>query len=241
MVITVQNILTDALGLTGVIAIDETPSTSELNQALRVANMMLGAWSAQRLLIRSTTHLSFPTVAGTETYTIAPSGAAITAIKPIRVYSAFYRDSQDNDRPMDVVSVEMYNNLVDKLIASGPPEYLSYDPGMSQQSVSTGTISLYPSPDEVYTIKMEVDGYLTEFVNLSDTITFEQAYYEPLVYNLGERLFRYYRDAAVPVPQDIARMAHNSLNNLRTMNSSTVIAACDLPGKVTSYNIYSDQ
>ena len=240
MILQVQDILKDAMGLIGVIAIDESPSTSEYTQVLRTLNVMVDRWSSQRLMLRSTVALSIPLVAGKATYTIGVSGCDVTAPKPIQMRTGYYRDVNNNDLPIEMIDIITYNSINDKMIASGPPMYGAYDPGDTQQIINKGTLSVYPIPDTVYYFNVEVDTYLTEFVNLSDTVTFEPAYYEALIYNLAVRLFRYYRDANVQIPQDIISVANISVNNLKTMNKFTVIAASDLPGKISSYNIYSD-
>jgi len=97
MVLTVQNIITDAMGLIGAVAADETPTTSENTLALRVANTMIDRWSSQRLLLRSSTTLDFTLVANKAEYTIGASGADIAGGKPIRLISAYYTDSSSLD------------------------------------------------------------------------------------------------------------------------------------------------
>jgi len=240
VILLVQDIIKDALGLVGAIAIDETPTASEYTQAIRTANVMIDRWASQRLLLRSTSTLTIPLVVNKLSYTIGPVGADITSAKPISLYSGYVRDAGNNDRLVDVIDLNNYNNLEDKASSSGNVDYVAYDPGETQQAVGKGTVYVYHPPSTADTLYLEVDNYLTEFVNLGDTVTFEPAYYEALVYNLAVRLFRYYRDANIQVPQDIMMIAQNSINNLKAMNSVTMIAACDLPGKSARYNIMTD-
>ena len=241
MIVQVQDIIKDALGLIGAIAIDETPTNSEFTQALRTLNIMIDRWSSQRLMLRSSSPLTFPLVAGKSSYTVGTTGADVTAAKPITITSATYTDSNSNDYPVDIIDIVTYNNLGDKTISSGPVMYIAYDPGNTQQNTNKGTIYVYLTPDQAYTLSMEVQSYLTEFTSITDTVTFEPAYYEALVYNLAVRLFRYYRDAAAQIPSDILVISVNSLNNIKTMNNIQVICAMDLPGKTSSYNIYNDK
>jgi hypothetical protein len=179
-------------------------------------------------------------VAGKSSYTVGPVGCDVTAPKPIKLYSAYYRDSGSNDYPVEVIDITQYNNLIDKNVSAGAPEYVAYDAGDAQQTVGKGTCYVYITPDQVYTLNIEVDNYLTEFVNLTDIVTFEPAYYEALIYNLAVRLFRFYRDASIPVPADILMIAQNSINNLKAMNGTILTATMELPGKQGSYNIYND-
>ena len=240
MILQVQDILKDAMGLIGVIEIDETPSSSEMATALRVANVMVDRWSSQRLLLRSSVTLSFPIISGKPSYTIGTSGCDVTAPKPIKVYSAYIVDSGNLDTSIEVIDKLTYDSIEDKDISTGKPLYVAFDPGATQQTLNKGTFYIYYSPDKNYILNVEVDNYLTEFVNLTDTVSFEPAYYEALIYNIGERLFRYYNDAKVNVPADISRIAANSLSNLRQMNGVQIIAGMELPGKISKYNIYTD-
>lgn len=241
MILQVQDLLHEALGLIGAIAIDETPTASEYNQALRTLNVMVDRWSTQRLLLRSSTPQTFTMTAGKYIYTIGASGADILAPKPLKILSAFYTDMAGIDNAVEVIDRTAYNNLSDKHTSTGPTMYICYDSGGPQQTTSIGTLFVYMSPDQPYALSFESDCYLTEFVNLADTVSFEPAYYEALIYNLAVRLFRYYRAPADAVPQDILQIATNAINDLKNLNSVTILAGMELPGKVSSYNIYSDR
>lgn len=240
MILQVQDIIKDAMGLCGAIAADEAPSISEYALGIRTANVMIDRWASQRLLLRSTSPLSVPLTAGVNSYTVGLSGCAVTAPKPLNIRSGFVRDTGNNDNTIDVIDLISYNNLGDKEVSSGQPAYIAYDPGDAQQTVQKGTIYVYPPPSDGYTLKLEVDNYLTEFVAIADNVTFEPAYYEALIYNLAVRLWRYYRDGATPIPQDIVLIAHDALNNIRNINAQVFTAGMELPGKVAKYNIYTD-
>lgn len=239
MNMTVQDILIDALGLIHVIAIDETPETSELNNALRAANVMLDSWSAHGLMLRSNTTLVIPLTGSKSSYTVGLSGCDVTTSKIMEVSSGYVTDS-NTDHPLEVWTKEQYDTLEDKNVSTSRPIYVAYDPGSAQQSSQKGTLYFYYTPDKSYNATLEVQQYLTEFVNLSDNVTFEPAYYEAIIYNLAVRLFRRYHKAEIQVPQDLAVLANSSKNTVMNMNHRITYAALDLPAKVNKYNIYTD-
>ena len=239
MIVTVSDLLKDAMGLVNATEIDETPSSSEMAIALRVANVMLGRWATQNLLVRSDTTTSFSTQAAKASYTIGASGADITASKPLRIHSGYVTDGSV-DFPLEVITREMYNNLNDKGVSTARPEYVVYDPGDAQQAVQKGTFYLYSIPDKVYPVKIEGNTYFTEFVNMTDTVTFEPAYYEALIYGIAVRLFRRYSDDKTPVPADLAGIAAESLKNLKNLNAERVPAMMDLPGVGGGYDVLTD-
>lgn len=239
MIVTVGTLIQDAMGLCNATEIDETPSASDMATNLRAANAMLGRWSAQRLLLRAVTPIAFNTVAAQYEYTIAASGANITAAKPVSIQSGSVKDGTMT-YPLEVYTRELFGGLIDRETSTARPSYLSYDPGLAQQTTHTGTISLYPIPDKVYAVTLSVDGYLTELVNLTDNITLEPIYYEAFIYGLAVRLFRRYTSDKVPLPADLANIASSSLDNLRTINSERIPALMDLPGSRGGYNILTD-
>lgn len=240
MSVTVSEVLKDALGLCNALEIDETPASYDMALALRAANMMLGSWSAQHLILRSNQLLSFATTAGQASYTIGPSGQDITAAKPLRIESAVVVDATTN-YPVEVIADDQFEVLVDQATSSGRPIYLSYDPGDAQQTTVSGTIRFYYTPDKAYTARLQTHGVLTELTNYTDVLTFESEYREAFVYNLAMRLFRRYNDEKTPIPMDIVVMARDSINLLKTLNSDRVTAQLDLPGRPARYNVYTDQ
>ena len=239
MIVTVSDILKDAMGLCNATEIDETPSSSEMAIALRAANVMIDRWSTQHLMLRSNTQLVVPVTIGKATYTVGPSGADVTVGKPLRVLSGVVVDGGVNF-PLDVYTQEMFNNLVDRGISSGRPVYVAYDPGEAQQAAHVGTLSFYYTPDRAYTVRLEAQMYLTELVNFTDLISFEPAYYEALIYQLAIRLFRRYSDDKTPIPADLAGIAGQALRDLKSLNAERVVASSDLPGVKGRYNILTD-
>lgn len=240
MTYTAQGIITDAMSLFGAVAIDETPTTSELNLGLRVANAMIDRWASRRLLLRATVSVTVPLTTNKAAYTVGASGADVIFVKPAKLISGYLRDSGNNDVPLEVIDKSIYDTFGDKAVSTGKPEYVAYDPGLAQQAAQKGTFYFYYTPSTNYTAYLDVDAYLTEFANLSDNVSFEPAYYEALIYNLAVRLFRHYREASIPIPADIQLIANNTLSDLRSLNSVPFIAGMEFPGKVSKYNIYTD-
>jgi hypothetical protein len=239
MSVTAQEIIVEALGIIGAIAIDETPETSELNAALKSLNMMIDSWGAQSLMLRDTTTVTHALTAGVNSYTIAASAAVITAAKPIMVVDAFTRDGSDIDTPLSIIQRQEYNSFSQKSDSDSTPQYLYYDSG--SLSTALGTIYLYPPPDDGNTLYMDYTAYLSNLATLATTVTLEPAYYEALSYNLAVRLFRRYHDAKVAIPPDVVALAVSSKRIVEAMNSKRVVARLDLPPTHGRYNVLTDQ
>jgi len=237
----VQDVLLDAMGLINATEIDETPSSSEMAVALRTANVMIGRWSSQRLLLRSETELTFTCTGGKHTYSVGTAGTndIVVPSKVLNLRSAYITDASI-DHGMDVITKTQYDSMEDKNVSTARPLYIAYDPGAAQQSSQSGNFYLYYTPDKNYPMTLEVEYYLNELGNFTDSVTFEPVYYEALIYNLAVRLFRRYHASNVPVPPDLAAIASNAITNLKTMNSVKILAGLDVPGKVSKWNIYTD-
>ena len=236
MTLTVADVVKDAMGLIGAVEIDETPSASEMNIALRALNVMIDSWSSQHLMLQASTSVEFILIEGKAKYTTLDTGGP----KIIRVNSGYVTDDGGCDDNLEVQTKEFYDSIQDKNLTYGVPQYICFSPGSTQQAVPSDDLYLYYTPDKAYLCHLECDIYLTEFTKLTDIVTFAPAYYEALIYNLATRLFRRYSDDKTPVPQDIAMIAHNAISTLKNMNSQPVICGFDFVGMRTKNNIYTD-
>ena len=239
---TVTDVIKDAMGIIGAIAMDEAPSASEMQICLRALNVMLDHWSAHKLMIRASVMENFPITQSVAAYTIG-SGGTFNTSKPYDILYGFTRDQNKNDRNLEVITKQQYDSYEDKTISSSCPDYLAYDPGVTQQSSQLGTIYLYPFPDRsVYTLYIASHKMLTDFTGITDTVTFEPVYSEALSYNLAVRIWRRFRPINQDIPLDIIHFAEDSLRTIQRLNSTIPRASMDLPGQKsgTGYNILSD-
>jgi hypothetical protein len=239
---TVTDVIKGAMSVIGVIAMDEAPSASEMQTGLRVLNTMLEHWSAQSLMVRASVLENFPISKNVAAYTIG-IGGTFNTFKPYDVLYGYTRDINGNDRNVEVITKQRYDSFEDKTISASIPDYLAYDPGLTQQSSQLGTIYLYPFPDQdTYTLFMASQKMLTDFTGITDTVTFEPMYSEALSYNLAVRLWRLFRPITQSIPLDIIHFAEDSLRTIQRVNSTIPRASMDLPGQKTGtgYNILSD-
>ena len=239
---TAQDLITMSMQLGGILGIDESPTANQLTFSLNLLNSMIDSWAGRALLTSAQIQESFPLTAGQVSYTIGVGGVFNTT-KPFEIVSAFVRDVNNLDYPVDIVPRNTYASYDDKSIAgnAGTPMALFYDPGQTQQSVQTGTIYMYPIPDNstTYTLFIISEKAFTEFASLSTTVTFPPVYIKALLYNLAAEL-----DIAFgkPVSKDIADEAHESeriLENVNSRNRKGVVGF-SFPGQQFSYNIFSD-
>lgn len=201
----------------GLIQSGEIPTVDEYADALSALNLMVNTWAARKLLSTSLTAENFPISAGVASYTIGVGGTFNTS-KPTQIRGAFIRDANNIDSPLQAnATMDMYLSMPDKSQASGIPFMLFYDPGVTQQSVQTGTIYLYPAPDvSSYKLYLECVKPFTQFTAITDVVTFPLSYLEALKYNLAVRLAPEFGRG---VPPEIAIMAKETMDTIMRMNS----------------------
>jgi hypothetical protein len=237
---TVGDIIRAALRKINVGAQGEPMSAIDANDGLEALNDMLGLWSARKIIVRGMTQENFPLTAAVFSYTIGATGVFATP-KPYRITSAFVRDTNLVDTPIDIITVAEFDSYEDKAISSARPWALAYDPGAAQQAAQLGTIFLYPTPDAstAYRLYIESQKAFTNFPNIAATVTFEEVYSEALKYNLAIRLYREYHEHGKPIPSDLTYLADRAMCVIEKLNAEQVHSIIEVPSRRGVFNIYT--
>jgi hypothetical protein len=219
----------------------ETPTANQLSSGLDTLNLMLDSWGGESLLPVAQIRESFTLTANQSNYTVGPTGANLTTGYIFNISSGFIRDSNNYDSTLTVVPREAYDSHSDKAVSTNTavPRELFYDPGVTQEANSMGTIYLYPTPDAAYTLFVESNKGFSQYANLSDSINFPPGWKRALVYSLCIELATAYgRD----VPPEILKIAKDSLDIIKNINArnKTVRSSFSFPsGQSRSFNILS--
>jgi hypothetical protein len=242
MIIQVQQLIETALQDIGAVAKSEIPTSDEMTDGLTKRGLMIDAWSVRSLMVLGAVLEGFPLTPGKSAYTIGLGGDFNTS-RPSSVTDAYIRDGNGSDTPVDILTSDEFYALGDKAIATGRPQGLWLDPGLTQAANPLGVINLYPAPDPStpYTLYAGEQKALTEFANLTDAVTFQPAYYEALEYNLAVRLWPQYHDSGKPIESDLKILAAEAVRTIETMNAKRVTATIEAPGKRSGYNVYTGE
>jgi hypothetical protein len=238
MIVQVQQLIKMALQDVGAIAKSEAPSADEASDALFKLNVMIDAWSVRRLMVLAAVMESFALVAGKASYTIGPAGDFATS-KPSKITDAFIRDGSGTDSGLDILDQTEWFSITDKVLSTGRPIALYFDPGLTEQESPLGVLNFYLNPDNTtaYTAYLGEQKPLPEFSWLTDVVSFQPAYYEALEYNLAIRLWRQYHEEGRPIPEDMLYLARESMRVVENMNATQVTATIEAPGKMKPYTI----
>jgi len=208
---TAQEIIEDALADIGAVDPLETLTANEAAHGLRKLNELLESWSNESLAVYQILQEGFATVAGTGSYTIG-SGATWNTTRPLRIESAFLRDSAANDTPLAVLNREEYDSIPLKTTQYRPEE-LFYYPTAAQ-----GTVYLRGVPDAVYTVYLNSHKQLQSFTALTTTVVLPPGYLRAIKSNLALDLAPGYNKTQSVL---LAAIARDSKAAIKRINSRT--------------------
>lgn len=214
-------LISDALGLLGVIDPIEAVEPEDAALGLRVLNRMIDARNVEQALAYAVEYTSFTLPASTTSRTIGPSGADITLARPLRVETGGYATVSGIDYPMHVLTREEYAEVPLKTVGSVAPCGVYY-----QASSPNGTLYFALPVIEAATIKLPFVVKLSTFATTAASVTLVEGYESFLVHELAIALSPYYR---APVSPDIRDEASRLRRLLKRQNTQVPTMETDLP------------
>lgn len=229
---TVREILTEALEIIGVYAAEQTPSSTDIDTALKSFTQLREQWSNERLFHPTQVIQTFAWGSGVASKTIGAAGNFVTSYgKPHAIEHAFIRDSNSNDYQLRLITNLDYEDLVIKAQQSTLPGFLRYDMGSTN---ATGTLYLWPVPSQSLTLGIASIQNLLVYA-VDDTFTDPTGYQEAITYNLAIRLCVKF---GLPVPQGIKDLAAEAKTTIKRTNLD--MEEMDLPAGYGGQGRYWD-
>jgi len=205
----------------------QEPTPQEYKDCLEALNLMLDSWSADIAEVFSYTREEFTMTPGTAEYTIGDAGDFDT-VRPKEILSAFVQyPGANNKYGIDVVGQERYDyqNLAN---TPGRPRKMYYNP-----TYPLGTLFFYYSPNAAFTLTLKTKKALGVYTSINDEITLPQEYNEAIVFNL---ILRISDEFGFAVPNDIKRMAKESINIVKKLNFNNLFEDANLDGMLRKIN-----
>lgn len=177
---TAISMLTRSMRLIGAIGKGETPDEDEATDGLSALNTMLDSWRLERLLVYQILQTSHTWPASTTSRTIG-TGGNLNVARPVKIDSAFVRDSNNQDFQMEILEDRtQYDGIAIKSTTSTFPDLLFYD-----TAFPLGTIYVYPVPSEQVTLLLNTWQALQSFSSLTTTLALPPGYQRAIEYGLG--------------------------------------------------------
>lgn len=193
-----------ALIRAGVIASGETPTASELSDAVTTLSDMLDSWSLEALTVFGTTEHVI-SLTGAQQFTIGPSGDVV-ATRPIAVRSAFVRQGEA-DTPLSLCSPEYMDDFGCK-DSAGQGYWISFE-----GSTPDATVRLWPVPDGE--LHLRVSQPMVQITDINDELDLPPGWFHAMALNLAVHLCEEYGFA---LAQGLVETAQTAKANIKRAN-----------------------
>lgn len=226
---TPRDLIKSALQLGNIIDPVEDVDADEISALFDRLNRMIGNWSTNGALIYADTLISHVLTANDGEYTIG-SGGDINTTRPIKINTAYIRDSSNYDEPLEIIDEHKYSQIYLKSLKASRPDYLYYNPDFP-----LGTVKIWPLPSLAFTLFMDVNQPLTAFTGLSQTISLPPGYEEAIEYNFLKRIIGSYNKKLTPEQADIADDSLADIKRANRMNDRFESDVCVPAGQGGTY------
>lgn len=183
-----------ALRKLGVVALDQTPSSTEYTNGTLALNALIGEFRTKGLQIWQRTTYTMSLTNGTSSYLIG-SGQTLNTPYPLHLLQVVRADANQGTRiPVDVIADYNFNLLPTN--SSGVPIQVTYQP-----RVNVGTVKVWPTPDSYaetnVTLTLTYLRPIEYFSASTDTADFPEEWVSAIIYNLAVRMAPEY---GIPLP-----------------------------------------
>ena len=225
---TVTDLIKQSLRTLRAIAPDETPTATELSDALILLNNMIELWTVERCFIYETTRSVHDLTAAKQSYTIG-TGGDFNVNRPINITSAGIILDPGLSNPLEVPMEVLRHSdewaaIVNKTLNSTYPRKIYYNP-----SYPLGTIYLWPIPaSSTPDLVLYVWTLLSAFAAVGSTVALPPGYFLALQYNLAVLLSDEY---GVTLSKTVIDKASEFKEIVKTVNlpASVPILVTDYP------------
>ena len=209
---TAQEIITQALINIGELGQGEDPSTEDLNNALVRLNGILGSWSTERLSLYTVKRGQVTLVAGTQDYTLGPTGTFTTYGRPVLIQTAAIIIPGTTIRfQMNMLTAKQWSIIPEKGVQGVLPTDFYQDgeyPNMG--------FHVAPIPTGTPAMEFYFWAELTQFASLSAELSMPPGYLDALTYTLMLHLSPAYNK---PIDPAIVALAQSKKQAIQTINA----------------------
>ena len=215
---TPHQIVRRSLLLIGAIDREETVQGDELNDGIRVMNLMLASWGGNILKIPGSIKESFSLAVGQTSYNIGESAADWSTVRPHDVLSVFIRSADNVDYPVDRIGREEWNRVYVKGQAQRPYQFY-YSP-----SSPNGELFFDSAPAVAETAYIDVQRDIGNFTDPEADMTIPTNYLALIEYQLAIWLAPEY---SMTVPDAVVAIASTLMEDAKNLNSEPLVAELD--------------
>ncbi len=191
---TTNELIINALYLTGELGVGETPDSFMLSSGLELINELIDKFAADSIYIPFLKELSFTMVADQPSYTISDMVTAdVTSNRIVDLSFANYTvpsAGQGIIYPLQIINKAQYYGVTRLLPLNTRPGFIFLD-----KQATESIVTLYPAPDQPYPCQLGVKVMINELVANEELTELPPFYYGFLKYCLARKFLAYYPSA----------------------------------------------
>lgn len=220
----------------GLLQDGDEPSSEQYAEYGNRLNDVINFFGTQGLKLWVQQDINIPLVSGQQAYTLGPSGNVVMT-KPLRIIQAYYHDTTSPttpvDRPLFPLSWQEWLTLSSKSTTGAISQYF-----VDKQQAAL-SVSFWLTPDSTAAANgsahVLVQGQLTNFTGITDTMGFPQEWFMALRWNLAD-------DICTGQPQSImdrcrakAEIFRQALEGWDVEDASTLFSPDTRGGQASSF------
>lgn len=218
-VVTARDMVNSAARLNRVIGQDQTLTSEEAATGLNRLNSMLDFFWIERLMVFQIAEDSFTWPAATTSRTIG-IGGNVNVTRPVKVHSAYFRDSGGNDYPVAIIEEkETYDRLSPKTISGFYPDYLFCD-----YAFPLASLFVWGVPSDPLTCVLKSWRQLQAFNSLDVALSLPPGYQEMIEFNLAVRTAPLDGMTASP---EVKAIAAQTKRAIKSLNAPVMVSSVD--------------
>lgn len=191
---TTNELIINALYLTGELGVGETPDSFMLSSGLELINELIDKFAADSIYIPFLKELSFDMVSDQASYTISDMVPAdVTSNRIVDLSFANYTvpsAGQGIIYPLQIINKAQYYGVTRLLPLNTRPGFIFLD-----KQATESIVTLYPAPDQPYPCLLGVKVMIEKLVANEDLTELPPFYYGFMKYCLARKFLAYYPSA----------------------------------------------
>jgi hypothetical protein len=187
-----HRVLCEAYFEAGLVELGQEPNSEDLARGMNRLNDLLNLLQTQGLKLWLQFDLAIPLVQGVNLYLIGPAalGGTVIMTRPTRILEGYYRDNNNVDRPLLVLSRNDWNTLSLK-VPGVPAQEGSVNSYFVDKQVNTMNLYTWLTPDAVAatgTVHATIQQQQPNPVGLTDTLVFGPEWFIGLIWLMADQL-----------------------------------------------------
>lgn len=211
-------VLEAALRDIGVLGSAGTASTDQKSDGLVKINYILGSWSFEGMLQPYQVSESFSVANALASRTIG-SGADLNTVRPVEIEAMWFRDSDNVDHPVELITAEKFAKLPAKGLMTDRPTQIYYEP-VDSADITRGVLNFNSTTIATETLHIISKKEFSELSAITDTILLPTPWIRALGYVLAMDSALQYGIAIKPELAALAAMSINRIRGYRGMDEN---------------------